>query len=302
MSSTVINTSEPAPRRLIWAQLIPYILIHLACFAVLWVGWSPVALIVAGVLYSVRVFALTAFYHRYFSHRAFKTSRIFQFIGAVLANSSLQRGPLWWAAHHRLHHRLSDKPGDLHSPHQDGFLWSHMGWFHDMANQPTNMKAIRDFAKYRELVLLDRFDFVVPLSLGALLYALGACLERWAPGLHTTGLQMFVWGWAISTVAVYHVTYSINSFAHLIGSRRFATEDSSRNSLVLALLTFGEGWHNNHHYYPNAARQGFYWWELDITYSILKMLSWVGIVWDLHAVPSEVLESGRKPATSARGS
>ncbi len=293
-----MNTSDKRmivrpPRKIMWGQLIPYIAIHLACFAVIWVGWSPAALIVAVVLYVVRVFALTAFYHRYFSHRAFKTSRIVQFLGAVAGNASMQRGPLWWAAHHRLHHRVSDAPGDLHSPHQDGLLWSHMGWFHDRANQPTNHKAIRDFARFPELVWLDRFDFAVPLLLAVFLYALGDALNAWAPGLRTSGLQMLVWGGVISTVAVYHVTYSINSFAHWFGSRRFPTDDFSRNNWLLALITFGEGWHNNHHHYPNAARQGFYWWELDISYSILVALSWFGIVWDLHPVPAHVLEDGQ---------
>ncbi len=277
-----------------WEQIVPYIVLHLACISVIWVGWSVVAAATALVLYAVRVFALTAFYHRYFSHRAFKTSRWFQFVGALSANSSMQRGPLWWAAHHRLHHRVSDAPGDLHSPHQDGFLWSHMGWFHDRAHQRTNHEAIRDFAKYPELVALDKYDFVAPLGLGVLLIAAGEALRVWRPSLGTSGLQMFVWGWVISTVAVYHVTYSINSIAHLFGTRRYETADSSRNNWLLALLSFGEGWHNNHHHYPSSARQGFYWWEVDISYGVLVMLSWVGVVWDLRAVPEHVLEAGRR--------
>ena len=297
--ASVCPEASSTDRRLIWAQLIPYIAIHAGCLGVFLVGWSPIAVAAAVALYAVRVFALTAFYHRYFSHRAFKTSRVFQFVGAALANMALQRGPLWWAAHHRLHHRLSDRPGDVHSPHQDGFFWSHMGWFHAWRHQPTNYGAVRDFARYPELRLLDRLDFVIPLSLGAGLYGFGEWLRVAQPALGTTGLQMFVWGFVLSTVAVYHVTYSINSFAHLFGSRRFETRDDSRNNWILALLTFGEGWHNNHHHYPNSARQGFYWWEIDVTYSILFALTRLGIVWDLQPVPDRVLAAGRVRATPA---
>lgn len=292
---------QEAKHRLMWGQLIPYVVMHVACFAVCWVGWSWAAVLVAAGLYAVRVFALTAFYHRYFSHRAFKTSRIFQFIGAALGNASLQRGPLWWAAHHRVHHRHSDEPGDVHSPHQHGFVWSHMGWFHARENHGTDHRLIRDFGKYPELVWLDRYDFAIPALLGFALYGLGEALAVWKPSLGTNGLQMFVWGWLISTVAVYHVTYSINSLSHMLGSQRFPTNDSSRNNWLLALLTFGEGWHNNHHHYPNSARQGFYAWEIDITYGILRVLSWLGVVWDLHPVPARVLELGRAADSERNG-
>ncbi len=267
---------------------------HLGCFLVFWVGFSWVALAVAALYYAIRVFALTGFYHRYFSHRAFRTSRWFQFVGAVLGSAALQRGPLWWAAHHRRHHRLSDHEGDVHSPHQVGFWYSHMGWFLNKENFATDFKSVHDFAKYPELRFLDKYDLVVPLAFGGLLFGLGALLEAVAPNLGTTGWQMFVWGFFVSTVAVYHVTYTINSLAHLIGRRRFATKDDSRNNLVLALLTGGEGWHNNHHHYPASARQGFYWWEIDTTYYALVLLSWLGLVWDLKPVPAKVLaQAGR---------
>jgi stearoyl-CoA desaturase (delta-9 desaturase) len=276
-----------------WFQLGPYILIHLACITVIWVGWSWVALAVAASLYVVRVFALTAFYHRYFSHRAFKTSRWFQFVGGVLGNMAVQRGPLWWAAHHRVHHRKSDQPGDLHSPHVEGFFWSHMAWFITRENYVTNYKAIPDFAKYPELRFINRFEFLVPLGLGFSLFGLGEAMRQWVPSWGTNGWQMLVWGFVISTIAVYHVTYSINSLAHLFGSQRYPTHDQSRNNLALALVTFGEGWHNNHHHYPNSARQGFYWWEIDLTYYVLVALSWLGLVWDLRPVPVKVLDEGR---------
>ena len=266
---------------------------HLGCILVYWVGFSWVALGVACVYYCVRVFRLTAFYHRYFSHRSFSTSRWFQFVGAMMGSAALQRGPLWWAAHHRKHHRLSDHQGDVHSPHQVGFWYSHMGWFLNKENFATDSKVVYDFAKYPELRFLDRFDLVIPAIGGAALYGLGALLQAVAPGLGTSGWQMFVWGFFVSTVAVYHVTYTINSLAHLIGRRRFETKDDSRNNLVLALLTGGEGWHNNHHHYPASARQGFYWWEIDTTYYGLVALSWLGLFWDLKPVPAKVLAQAK---------
>ena len=221
-------------------------------------------------------FRSTAFYHRYFSHRAFKTSRWFQFVGHFLGNAAAQRGPLWWAAHHREHHRHSDREGDVHSPHVHGFLWSHMGWFMEGSNFSKDRTGIRDLTKYPELRFLDRYDLVAPVVLALGMFFWGATLERWSPQLGTNGWQMLVWGFLVSTVILYHVTYAINSLAHVFGSQRFPTADHSRNNLWLALITFGEGWHNNHHYYPSAARQGFYWWEIDVTYYILRAPGEVG--------------------------
>lgn len=274
-------------------RVIPFILMHMACFSVFFVGVSWIAVAVAIVVYFTRVFGLTAFYHRYFSHRAFKTSRWFQFMGAAIGAAAVQRGPLWWAAHHREHHRHSDGPGDVHSPHVHGFLWSHMGWFMARKNYELQGDGLKDLWRYPELRFLDRHDYMAPTALAIAMYLLGAACERWAPGLGTTGWQMLVWGFLISTTALYHVTYAINSLAHTLGTRRYPTRDESRNNLWLALVTFGEGWHNNHHYYPSSARQGFYWWEIDITYYILRALSTLGIVWDLRTVPQRVLDEGR---------
>jgi stearoyl-CoA desaturase (Delta-9 desaturase) len=271
-----------------WARAIPFSLIHFACFAVIWVGWSWPAVAMAAFLYALRVFTLTAFYHRYFSHRTFKTGRITQFIFGWIGCTSIQRGPLWWAAHHRHHHVHSDDPEDLHSPRQKGLIWAHICWFLTPKAEPTNWKMIPDFARYPEMRWLDRFDLVPPALLIAMLYGLGELLSSHAPGLGCTGLQMVAW-FFVSTVAVYHVTYLVNSATHLFGSRRFQTKDDSRNSMVIALLTFGEGWHNNHHHYPNSVRQGFYWWEIDISYYILKMMAAFGLVWELRPVPERVL-------------
>jgi stearoyl-CoA desaturase (delta-9 desaturase) len=270
-----------------WFRVAPFLLLHLACLSVWWVGWSWAAVGVALATHSARVFALTAFYHRYFSHRAFKTSRPVQFLGALLGNAAAQRGPIWWAAHHRHHHRASDKPDDIHSPHQDGFLWSHMLWFMTRRNYQTDGKLVKDLLRFPELRWIDRNDFVVPVLLALGMYGLGWLLEFYAPQLGTSGPQMLVWGFVISTVALYHVTFSINSLAHQFGTQRYETNDDSRNNFWLALLTFGEGWHNNHHHFPNSARQGFRWWEIDISYYGLYLLSCLGLVWDLKPAPVE---------------
>ena len=269
-------------------RIIPYILLHIACFGVFWVGISKTAVVIAVVLYGLRVFAITGFYHRYFSHRTFKTSRTAQFIFALLGASSAQRGPIWWAAHHRDHHRYSDQPEDAHSPKQDGFLWSHMLWFLSNKNVKTKFSCVPDLVEFPELMFLDRFDKLVPVILAALLFLIGHLLFIYAPFLGTNGLQMLVWGFFISTIAVMQATFCINSLTHCFGSRRYATKDDSRNNLWLALLTFGEGWHNNHHHFPGSVHQGFYWWEIDITYYILRLLAAFGIIWDLHKVPLEI--------------
>jgi stearoyl-CoA desaturase (delta-9 desaturase) len=289
------GVANDEPERIDWLRVVPFIGMHVACFAVLLVGASPMAVAVAIGLYALRMFAITAFYHRYFSHRAFKTSRVVQFIFAVLGAAAVQRGPLWWAAHHRHHHAHADRPGDAHSPRQHGFLWSHMGWFLARANFPTKLHLVPDLARCRELAWLDRFDAAVPAGLAVLLFATGTVLERVAPGLGTSGWQLLVWGFVVSTVAVWHATFSINSLAHTLGWRRFETRDDSRNNLGLALLTFGEGWHNNHHRYPSAARQGLFWWEIDLTYYALRVLAALGVVWDLRAAPAVIGAASSAP-------
>jgi fatty-acid desaturase len=212
------------------------------------------------------MFAITGFYHRYFSHRAFNTNRFWQFIFAVIGNSSVQRGPLWWAAHHRHHHRYADTEKDIHSPSRHGFIWSHIGWLTSPANFPTKMQFVKDWAKYPELRWINRFDTVIPVLLAVILFLGGNLLQKYTPGLGTNGPQLLIWGFFISSVLLFHGTVTINSFDHMIGSRRYDTPDTSRNNAILALITLGEGWHNNHHHYAISARQGFYWWEIDITY------------------------------------
>ncbi|HVU22571.1 MAG TPA: acyl-CoA desaturase [Opitutus sp.] len=287
------------PDRVDWVRCIPFIILHAGCFGVLWVGASWFAVWSAVALYFVRMFAVTGIYHRYFSHRTYHTSRAGQLLLALWGATTVQRGALWWAYHHRHHHQHSDEPEDAHSPHVHGFWWSHIGWITSRRNFPTDYSKVKDLAKFPELVWLNRFDTVVPALFAAALFALGHFLASAAPGLHTSGAQLLVWGFFISTTALFHGTSCINSMAHLMGRRRYQTSDDSRNSFILALICLGEGWHNNHHRYMSATRNGFYWWEIDPTYYGLKVLSWTRLIWGLKPVPPSVLEEGARAEHAA---
>ncbi len=251
--------------------------IHAACLLALWTGVTQGDLVLLAATLGVRMFAITAGYHRYFAHRSYRTGRVFQFLLALLGTTAIQKGPLWWAGNHRHHHRYSDEPGDPHSP-RDGFWQSHNGWIFDGRWDETPLESIRDFAKYPELVFLNRWHVLGPLGLAIFCWAVG-------------GFGGLVWGFAVSTTLLWHFTYSINSLAHRWGSQRYATGDMSRNNLLLAILTMGEGWHNNHHHYMASARQGFFWWEIDLSYYILRGLAAVGIVWDLREPPAKVVQA-----------
>jgi len=283
METRVLEASSPhvsLSRVEQWRRATIFVLSHLAVLGAFWSGVTSQALVLCFVLLFVRVWGVTAGYHRYFSHRTYKTSRVFQFFLAVLAQSSSQKGVLWWASHHRVHHKLSDQPGDVHSPVQNGFVYAHLGWIFD-GTEETRWDKIRDFAKYPELRWLNKYWAVPPAAL-----ALVSFLIAGWPGL-------FI-GFFGSTVLLWHNTFLINSLTHVWGTKRFETTDESRNNIVTALLTLGEGWHNNHHHYQSSCRNGFYWWEIDVTYYVLKMLSWVGLVWDIRGVPEHVLEDGRR--------
>jgi stearoyl-CoA desaturase (Delta-9 desaturase) len=286
--TSAVASDPAASKRIDWVRAAPFVAMHLACVLVFWVGVSPTALAVAAALYALRMFALTGFYHRYFAHRTFRTSRSVQFVFALIGSACVQRGPLWWAAHHRRHHRHADTQSDPHSPRLQGLLWSHMGWFLTAEGFRTDWHRVRDFARYPELRWLDRYDVLVPVALAALLYGAGALLGRHAPGLGTGAGQLLIWGFFVSTVLLFHATVTINSLAHRFGSRRFETDDDSRNNPWLALLTFGEGWHNNHHFFPGSVRQGFRWWELDLTYYLLRLMAALRLVEGLKPVPARV--------------
>jgi len=265
---------------IVYPSTIPFILVHLACFGVLWSGVTALSVWLAVGLYLVRMWAITAGFHRYFSHRSYKTSRFFQFVLAFLGQMSAQRGVIWWAAVHRHHHLLSDTPEDVHSPRHMGFFQSHVGWIFRPSKSNADYSTVKDLTKYPELVFLDKYPHIPPFLLAIACFLIGG----W-PGL-------FV-GFFCSTVVLYHCVFFINSLAHVVGTQRYMTADDSRNNWWLALLTFGEGWHNNHHHYPASVRQGFYWWEVDISYYILRALSWVGLVWDLRSPPEAVVENKR---------
>lgn len=259
---------------------LPFYAIHALPLLAVFTGVTWADVIVCIALYWIRMFAVTGVYHRYFSHRTYKTSRPFQFFLAFLAQTSAQKGALWWAAHHRHHHKHSDQESDTHSPVQDSFFYSHVGWLFVNSNNETDWSKIKDFAKYPELVWLNTYNLVPPAIL-----AIGIWLAMGWSGL--------LIGFFLSTVLLWHGTFVINSLAHVIGKKRFNTTDESRNHWLLALITMGEGWHNNHHYYQSSCRQGFYWWEIDMTYYIIKGLEAVGLVWDVREPPERVLAEGR---------
>lgn len=271
----VIAPREPLPRRdSAWVRSVlvsPFALVHVLALGALFLGASRAAILCCAVLYVVRMFGVTAGYHRYFSHRTFKTSRIGQFLLACLAQTSAQKGVLWWAAHHRGHHKHSDHAGDVHSPVQRGFWYAHVGWIYD-DTEDTDLTRVRDLAKYPELLWLNRFWYVPPALLGIGVW--------WA-----LGFSGFCTGFCLSTVLLWHGTFCVNSLAHLWGSRRYETQDASRNNALIALFTLGEGWHNNHHNYMGSVRQGFFWWEFDPTYYAIKCLSWCRLTWDLRQPP-----------------
>ena len=279
-----------------WARNVPFLLVQLTPLLIFVVGFSWTALAVAFAFWWIRMFAITGFYHRYFSHRAFRTSRAFQFVMAFWGGTAMQKGALWWAAHHRDHHRFSDEPEDVHSPVQHGFLWSHMGWILSRPTKPTMFTKVKELARFPELRFLDRWHVLPALFAMGAMFGLGALLEAVAPALGTNGWQMLVWGFFVSTVFLYHTTYTINSFTHKFGTRRYETKDDSRNHWLFALLTHGEGWHNNHHHYPSSARMGFFWYEFDPTYWGLWVLSKMRLIWDLRPVPDHVREGKPKPA------
>ncbi len=255
--------------------------IHVGAVVAFFTHPRPIDFAIAGALYVVRMWAITAGYHRYFAHRAYRTSRFFQFIIGLIGTTSTQKGPLWWAATHRRHHRESDQPNDVHSPVQKGLWYAHIGWILGSEHDKFEPKEIKDLYKYPELRWLDRWHVVPVLAYIGITIALG--------GLRGIGM----W-YALSTCLLMHGTFTINSLSHVWGKRIYATTDDSRNNWLLAIITMGEGWHNNHHRYMHTANQGFFWWQVDLSYYILKALSFFGIVWDLKKPPQRILDEGRK--------
>jgi stearoyl-CoA desaturase (delta-9 desaturase) len=276
-----------ADEKIDFVTSLPFLFVHItAAVGVFLVGfkwWYPV---LALATYYVRLFFVTAGYHRYFSHRAYKTSRWFQFILALGASATAQKGVLWWAAHHRDHHKLSDQPGDIHSPRQKGLWWSHVGWIICPKYDATKFERIKDFAQYPELRWLNKYHIIPVVAAAVAMFLIG-------------GWPVLVWGFFVGTVLGWHGTFTINSLSHVFGNVRYASSDDSKNNWLLAILTCGEGWHNNHHYYQSTANQGFYWWEVDFSYYALKLLSWGGVVWDLRTPPKHIRDAHLQPAKAS---
>ena len=263
----------------VYLSLVLLAAMHAACLLVFFLPVSSLVVWLAVAGYALRMWAITAGYHRYFSHRSYKTSRVFQFVLAVLGTSAMQNGPLWWASWHRNHHRWSDQPADPHSPLQRGFWHAHMGWILGSDSDHPNLDNVADLARYPELRWLDQHKWWPVIGYVVLCFGIG-------------GLPGLLWGGVLSTVLVLHATALINSLGHRWGSRRYATPDDSRNNALLALLTFGEGWHNNHHHAMYCARQGFRWWELDLTYYGLRLLAAVGVIWSVREPRPAALRRG----------
>jgi stearoyl-CoA desaturase (delta-9 desaturase) len=266
------------------AFVVPLILLHLGLGLVFLVGISPVALAIFLASSTLQIIGITLGYHRLLAHRAFKTSRTFQFMLAMFGVLAGQNGPLWWVGHHRHHHRYADSERDTHTPNRS-FFWSHMGWLFSPTCVPVRWRLVADLARFPELVRLEQYFYLFYFAYAVLLYGVGEAWRALDPGTAVSGFQFLVWGMIVSTVWVYHAIWSANSFCHRFGFRRYPTPDQSRNNFVVALLTLGDGWHHNHHYSPTSARHGFLWWELDINYVILRVLSRFGLVWDLRMPP-----------------
>jgi stearoyl-CoA desaturase (delta-9 desaturase) len=271
---------RPPDERVNWRSSIPFIALHFVPLLAIFTGITRTAVILFVITYLGRSFCITAGYHRYFAHRSFRLGRVSQFILAFGATTAAQKGPLWWAGHHRTHHRYSDTDRDLHSPKR-GFAWSHVGWILCDKYGPTEYDEIKDFARYPELRFLNKHDWIGPWSLGVACFLIG-------------GWSGLVIGFFASTIVLWHSTFLVNSAAHVFGRRAYDTSDTSRNSLLIALMTGGEGWHNNHHRYPSSARQGFRWWQIDTTYYGLLALARLGIVRDLREPPARILDEARR--------
>ena len=288
-SSVLERIDAPGPLESTrWRLGLPFAFLHLGLLGLVFVGWSYVAIGAAVVSYATRAFGITGFYHRCFAHRAFSVSRRVQFLGALAGAAAAQRGPLWWVAHHREHHRFTDEFGDPHSPVVDSFLYSHVLWIFRPQNAATKIELVPDLASFPELRLIDRFEHVVPGAFAALMFAIGTALGQLDPRLHTSGLQMLAWGFVLPTIVLYHSTFAVNSIGHRFGRRRFETPDASRNNWVVALLVLGEGWHNNHHRFPTSARQGIGRYEVDPTWWVIRGMRSLRIATSLRGFPASL--------------
>lgn len=272
---------------------LPFISVHIGALFALTISPSPFALFMVFLMYFIRMFGITAGFHRFFSHKTFKTSRAFQFILAYLATSSAQMGPIWWASHHRHHHKYTDEIEDPHTPTLKGFFWAHVGWIMSPSNVPTKEEYVGDLKRFPELRFLDKYHYLAPFSMAVSLFALGEYMALNHSQYGTNGIELLMWGFFVSTVILYHATFTVNSVCHVFGYRTYDTKDGSVNNWLVAILTLGEGWHNNHHAFPNSERQGHKWYQIDICHYILWSLSKIGLVWDIRDVPDDSIKVKR---------
>jgi stearoyl-CoA desaturase (delta-9 desaturase) len=258
-----------------------YLTMHVLPLTAFWYGVTPlegaVCLVLCLALMQVRGFCMSAGYHRYLGHRSFKTSRLLQFLFAVGGCTTLRGGPLWWASLHRHHHRYADTADDVHSPAK-GLWWSYGGWLLGGRYVVTRYDLVKDLSLYPELCWLNRWWLVPAALLGLAVFLVG-------------GWNAFALGFCLSSALLFHAQAILDSLTHVWGSRRYATADTSRNSWLLSFLFLGEGWHNNHHHYQSSSNQGFFWYEIDPTFDVLRVLAWLGLVWELRKPPEQVLNS-----------
>ena len=271
-------------------QIIIFWTVQASAASVFLVPFSWSLVLLWAVSHFLRAIGLTLTFHRYLAHRAFQMNRGVRFVWAFIGTCAMQKGPIWWAGHHVNHHKFADREGDPHSPMVSGVYYAHIGWFlndtkHDQL-EPNN-PVLRDFSKYWELAMLERFHFVPPIMLAVAMYLIG-------------GAPWLVWGFCLPTMTLAHATFAINTVNHMFGSRRFDTIDESRNNAVTAIFAAGEGWHNNHHRFQRAARNGFYWWEFDPTWYVIRAMAAVGLAWDLQQVPERIYEEARVTKQSRR--
>ena len=269
---------------------LPFLSVHIGAIYALTISPSPFALFMVFLMYFIRMFGITAGFHRLFSHRSFKTNRAFQFFLAYAATCSAQMGPIWWASHHRHHHKYTEQIEDPHTPTLKGFFWAHVGWIMSPVNSPTKEEYVGDLMKYPELKWLDKYHYFAPFSLVVLLYGLGEFMAVNYAQYNTNGMELVLWGFFVSTVLLYHATFMVNSVCHVFGHRTYDTKDGSVNNFLVAILTLGEGWHNNHHAFPNSEKQGHKWYQIDISHYILWCLSKIGVVWKIRDVPDDSIK------------
>ena len=273
-------------RNLNWPTALTLILFHIGAVAALFMFSWKVFWVSLALHWIAVGFGISLGYHRLHTHQSYQCPLWMQYALAVCGTLTLEGGPIFWVGTHRIHHAKSDQPGDPHSP-REGVFWSHMGWILFGETNHNNTKLMSryapELARHRFYLWLNNYHWV-PLTI------IAAVLTAWG------GLPMFLWAICLRVTIGLHCTWLINSFTHIWGTQRFDAGDDSRNSFILALLTFGEGWHNNHHAHPTSARHGLAWWEFDITWITMKILRAVGLIKHVRVAKLDAMELESKAA------